>query len=225
MSAKKVMICVPTLDKIDASFFTSVLGLEYDVGCNFTYNVKSNSLIYNARNDFALDAINGKFDYLVFFDSDLVLQPETLTWLIWGITEQDADLVTGLYFKRKLPTSPVILKHLDWYEHDTLGPQDEAEVYEDYPTNRLFEVAGCGMGCCIMKVDMLREVTTAFRMAPFTPMPRLSEDYAFCWRMGKAGKKLICDPRIQPKHAGLWLYGEADWTRQKEAQRNAELHL
>ena len=70
-----------------------------------------------------------------------------------------------------------------------------------------------------MSVEMVKHMTVAYRMNPFTPMPRLSEDYSFCWRARKLGYKLWCDSRIRPLHAGLKLYGEADWDRQREAER------
>ena len=123
--------------------------------------------------------------------------------------------MTGLYFKRRLPTSPVILKALDWYQHETLGPQEVAETYDDYPAGEIFKIAGCGMGCCVMRTQLLKDVTMAFKYPPFTPLPRLSEDYAFCWRAGQIGATLMCDSRILPKHAGLKLYGENDWLKQE----------
>lgn len=212
----KIMVCVPTLDKVEASFFTSVLGMRYDGGMQCSYNVLSNSLVYEARNQFALAAINGKCDYMVSFDSDMVMEPDTLIRLYEGIEATGADLLSGIYFKRRLPTSPVILKKLDWYEDEMLGAQDVSEVYEDYPKDAVFEIAGCGMGCAIMRVDMLEEIAVAYRMGPFTPMPRLSEDYAFCLRALKLGKRLMCDSRIKPGHAGLKIYGEADWMKQRQ---------
>ena len=215
----KVMICVPTMDKVDASFFASVLGLRYDGAHRYAWNVKSNSMIYDARNEFALEAINGRFDYLVFLDSDLVVEPDTVIRLVEDIEQSGADLVTGIYFKRRLPTAPVIYRHIDWYEDDVLGAQESAEVYEDWPENGgLFDVEGCGMGCCVIRVSMLPEVVAAFRISPFTPLPRLSEDLSFCWRLKKLRKRMVCDPGILPLHAGLKLYGEADWDRQREAE-------
>ena len=214
----KIMICVPTLDKVDASFFTSVLALKYDGAHRYAWNVKSNSLVYDARTEMALEAINGGYDVMVSLDSDLVLEPETLLNLVAGI-EAGNDLVTGLYFKRRLPTQPLILKALDWFEDEQLGAQEFAEVYEDYPRQSVFDVAGAGFGCCAVRVETMKRMVPMFRCAPFTPLPRLSEDYSFCWRMGRVpGARMVCDSRIRPKHAGLWLYGEADWDRQREVQ-------
>ena len=211
----KVMICVPTMDKVDASFFASVLGLRYDGGHRYAWNVKSNSMIYDARNAFALEAINGKYDYLVFLDSDIVMEPDTVIRLVEDIEQSGADLVTGIYFKRRLPTAPVIYRHIDWYEDEVLGAQESAEVYEDWPENGgLFEIEGCGMGCCVIRVSMLPEVVAAFRISPFTPQPRLSEDLSFCWRLKVIKKQMLADPTILPGHAGLKVYSLSDWDNQ-----------
>ena len=137
-----------------------------------------------------------------------------------GFGGEKKDFVSGLYFMRRLPTKPLILKELDWYEDEVLGAQESAEVYEDYPRDSVFEIAGCGFGCCIMSVLKVEHMTVAYRMNPFTPMPRLSEDYSFCLRARKLGYKLWCDSRIRPGHAGLMVYRQEDWDAQREVLRN-----
>ena len=215
----KILVCVPTLDSVSASFHASQMMLRWDDGNKYAYSVKSNSLTYNARNEFALDAINGKYSFLVFLDSDILCEPDTILRLVKDIQDSGADLVTGIYFKRRLPTSPVIYKSIDWSEDAVLGAQEFVEAYEDWPREGgLFEIEGCGMGCCVMRVEMLPEVVAAFRMGPFTPMPRLSEDLSFCWRLKKLGKRMLCDPGILVGHVGMWIYRRQDWDRQREVQ-------
>ena len=214
-----ILVCVPTLDSVSASFHASQMQLRWNDGNRYGYSVKSNSLTYNARNEFALDAVNGKYDYLVFVDSDILMEPDTILRLVKDIEDSGADLVTGIYFKRRLPTSPVIYKSIDWSEDAVLGAQEFVEAYEDWPREGgLFEIEGCGMGCCVMRVEMLPEVVAAFRMGPFTPMPRLSEDLSFCWRLKKLGKRMLCDPGILVGHVGMWIYRRQDWDRQREVQ-------
>ena len=211
----RILIGIPTIDKVDASFMASVLGLNYSDGNKYSFTMRCNSMIYDARNSMALEAINGGYDYLLMLDSDMVLEPDTVIRLVEDIEQSGADLVTGIYFKRRLPTAPVIYRHIDWYEDEVLGAQESAEVYEDWPENGgLFEIEGCGMGCCVMRVDMLPEVVTAFRMGPFTPQPRLSEDLSFCWRMKVIKKQMLADPTILPGHAGLKVYSLSDWDNQ-----------
>lgn len=211
----KIMIGIPTIDKVDASFMSSVLGMDYSDGNKYSFTMRCNSLIYDARGSMAVEAINGGYQYLLMLDSDMVMERDTVRRLAEGV--QDKDFLTALYFKRKLPTSPLILQSLEWYDDPENGPQEFAETYEQYPRNSVFEIQGTGFGCCIMSVEMLKHMAVVYRSNFFTPMPRLSEDYSFCWRAQKLGYKLWCDSRIKPLHAGLKLYGEADWDRQREA--------
>lgn len=208
----KVVIGIPCMDTVSTSFFSSILGQRYDSAHQYTYAIEAGSLVYDARGRIAQRAINSGAEWLLMYDSDMVLAPETTQMLLDAAVGK--DFVSGLYFMRRLPTKPLILKELDWYEDETLGAQEVAEGYEDYPRDSVFEIVGCGFGCCIMSVEMIKRVTVAYRMNPFTPMPRLSEDYSFCWRARKLGYKLWCDSRIRPGHAGLWVYGEGDWSGQ-----------
>ena len=246
----KVVIGIPCMDTVSTSFFSSVLGQRYDSVHQYSYAIEAGSMVYDARGRIAQRAINAGAEWLIMYDSDMVLPPETTQRLLdaamgdapsdvvpYGsrtssVSAEGADtfpkgedlggglrsFVSGLYFMRRLPTKPLILKELDWYEDEVLGAQEFAEVYEDYPRDSVFEIAGCGFGCCVMSVEMVKHMTVAYRMNPFTPMPRLSEDYSFCLRARKLGYKLWCDSRIRPLHAGLKLYGEADWDRQREAE-------
>ena len=223
----KVVIGIPCMDTVSTSFFSSVLGQRYDAVYQYSYAIEAGSMVYDARGRIAQRAINAGADWLIMYDSDMVLEPETTQRLLDAAMGDASypdrggakkDFVTGLYFMRRLPTMPLILKSLDWYEDETMGPQEFAEVYEDYPRRSVFEIAGCGFGCCIMSVEMLKRMTVAFRMNPFTPMPRLSEDYSFCWRARKLGYRLWCDSRIMPGHAGLKVYREEDWDRQEGAK-------
>ena len=217
----KVIIGIPCMDSVSTSFFSSILGQEYTAGDLYSYGIEVGSMVYTARGRIANSAINRSADVLVFYDSDMILEPDTTTKLVNHIVKGGKDFVSGIYFKRNPNTEPLILKELDWYSGDDMiyGPQETAIIYEDYPKDTVFEIAGCGFGVCAMSVEMLKQVTVASKMNPFTPLPRLSEDYSFCFRARQAGYKLWCDSTIKTGHAGLKVYTEADWERLKEARK------
>lgn len=211
----RVMIGIPTLDMVQATFFSSILNMQYREQDEYQYNVRSNSLVYNARNMMAMDAINGKFDYLIFLDSDMALEPDTIIRLLDDIEKMpNASLVSGLYFTRRPQTSPVICKDIAWWVDATMGAMQNVEVYDDYPRDKMFPIAGCGFGVCVMKVDLIKDVVITTKSNPFDPLPRLSEDYAFCWRARKIGAELFCDSSIKAGHCGLKVYRESDWDAQ-----------
>ena len=208
----RILIGIPTIDKVDASFMTSVMGMDLSDGNEYAFTTRCNSLIYNGRSSMAIEAVNGKYDWLVMIDSDMVLERDTIRRLVEGV--QDKHFLTALYFRRRLPTGPLILKELDWYESE-YGPMEIAEAYEDYPRGEVFQIQGCGFGCCIMSVEMVRKLGIAYRMNPWTPLPRLSEDFAFCYRAIKQGYKLYCDSSLLPGHVGTHVYTQSDWDRQR----------
>lgn len=209
----KIAIGIPTMSTVSASFFTSILAQEYSPDHEYQYIIEDGSMVYTARGRIAQKAIADHADLLICFDSDMILPPDTINRLVDAVSGR--DFVTGLYFQRRLPTKPLILKSLDWYDSE-IGPQEFAETYECYPKNSVFTIAGCGFGCCIIRMDMVKDLAARFKVNPWTPLPRLSEDYSFSFRAKQAGYSLWCDSSIKPLHGGLKLYGEADWIRQNE---------
>ena len=212
----RVVIGIPCMDTVSTSFFSSVLTQRYPPGNQFSYAIEAGSVVYTARARIVQRAIEAEADYCIMYDSDMILEPDTTMNLVKDI-EGARDFVSGLYFMRRLPTKPLILKSSDRYE-DEYGWQNFVETYEDYPRDSLFKIAGAGFGCCIMRMSMVKDIIARCKGNPFQPLPELSEDYSFCWRAMEAGYRLWCDSRIRPGHAGLKVYTQADWMNQQRAQ-------
>ena len=214
----RVVIGIPCMDTVSTSFFSSILTQRYTPGYQFSYAIEAGSVVYTARARIVQRAIMAEADYLIQYDSDMILEPDTTMKLIDAIKD-GKDFVTGLYFMRRLPTKPLLLKSADRYE-DEYGWQNYVETYEDYPKNSLFEIAGAGFGCCIMRMSMVKDIIERCKGNPFQPLPELSEDYSFCYRATHMPKpyKLWCDSRIKPGHAGLKVFTESDWIKQSEGR-------
>ena len=210
-----IAIGIPCLDMVSTSFFSSILTQQYSPYGSYAFIVECGSVTYEARNRIAEKALNMNADVLVWYDSDMILQHDTTMRLVQHIMD-GKDFITGLYFRRKPPTHPLILKTLDWYEHLQLGAQEIAEVYEDYPRDEVFAIQGAGMGCCAMKVNVFHKIVPTFKCSPFTPLYRLSEDYSFMWRARQCGYMLWCDSSIKPAHWGYHAYTEKDWDKQQK---------
>ena len=106
---KKVLIAVPCMDAVPAQFANSLAqltsyGIE-DTEISIRFNL--GSLIYSSRNQLASIALEDGADYVMWFDSDMVFNPATLLMLLKDI-EEGADFVTGVYYRRTAPFSPVI---------------------------------------------------------------------------------------------------------------------
>ena len=189
----KIMIAVPCMDQCPTPFVTSLVTLRKIGECELA--VKSGSLVYTSRNSLATRAMGNESDYVMWFDSDMVFAPDTLERLMKTLTENNYDIVTGLYFRRVPPYSPVLFDQLDM--DGEICYWSEFKEIPDEP----FEVGGCGFGCVLMKTDVFFDVQGRFGNM-FAPIANNGEDIAFCWRARQCGYKVYCDPSVVCGHVG-----------------------
>lgn len=189
----KILIAVPCMDQVPVPFCYSLATLEKVGECKLI--MKSGAMIYAARDDFAMKAIQGEYDYVFWMDSDMQFPANALTKLLEDIREKDLDMVTGLYFRRIPPYSPVLFDKLE-----INGVEADWSEFQSIPEG-LFEVGGCGFGCVLMKTDLFFDVQSKFGQM-FTPIGRNGEDVAFCWRARQCGYKIWCDPEVLCGHVG-----------------------
>lgn len=206
----KTLIAVPCHDMVHAEFAESMLRLDIPDGCKFV--MVRNTLIYTARDLIARNAVKEGFDRVMWIDSDMVLPADTLVRLSQDM-DTGIDYVSGLYFARTLPISPVIYSDIRWNVNDDGWVQTGADKYENYPEG-LFEIAGSGFGCVMTSAELLKKTTDAYG-SPFSPLMGIGEDLTFCWRVKKLGLKMYCDSRIKCGHVGRMIYNEEKW---KEGQ-------
>ena len=207
----KVMIAVPMQGTVCADFFDSVLGLRSNGNTKICTVV--NSLVYDARNKLAMEAIREGFDYILWIDSDMTFDGDALMRLLED-AEAGREYVSGLCFSRKLPTVPVLCKKLTWEQKGDSGIVHDQSLYLDYPKDEIFEVDASGAAFCLVKVSLIKEVAEHFRMSPFHPLPFMGEDYSFCWRVKQLGKKMYCDSRVKIGHVGTFIYNEPVYLEQ-----------
>lgn len=189
----KILIAVPSMDQVPVQFAQS-LSMLYRVGdCSVAFQV--GSLIYTSRNHLAGIAIEQQYDYVMWFDSDMVFRPDTLQRMVEELERDNLDILTGLYFRRVYPFKPVLFSKL--------VPIEKGWEWEE-PTeipDKPFELAGCGFGCVLMKTEVLMDVQAKFNDM-FGPLNNIGEDLSFCWRAAQCGYKVVCDPSIVLGHVG-----------------------
>lgn len=190
----KVLIAVPCMDQVPAPFCQSLAQLKKVGECVLA--MKSGSLIYTSRNSLATMAIQMDADYVFWLDSDMVFQPDTLVRMMDTVQKHDIDMLTGLYFRRVPPYSPVLFDKLEMRTKTVLDWSEFKTIPED-----LFEVGGCGFGCVLVSTEVLMSVQGKHGNM-FAPMGNNGEDIAFCIRARDCGYKIICDPSIICGHVG-----------------------
>lgn len=192
---KKILIAVPCMDMVSARFAQSLTTLKKVGQCTVSFLM--GSLVYDSRNKLAGYAMEMEADYILWLDSDMVFQPDTLERMIQTLDEhEEIDILSGLYFRRGQPFTPVIYKKL---ELDAEG-NTVWEDYIDFPEG-LFEVAGCGFGCVLMRTDCLLDIAAKENGGMwFTPLRDCGEDCAFCIRARENGYRIFCDSSIDLGH-------------------------
>ena len=189
----KVFIAVPCLDQLSARFVQCLLDLQAPEGVELSYHLNMGTLVYDSRNTLAEKAIASKDEYTLWLDSDMTFMPDTLTMMLQTMREKNLQVLTGMYFRRRHPWTPTLLKTL---RINKMGV--ETADFGEIPTG-LFEVEGCGFGCVLMKTDVLMNVLVAHGYM-FSPIGIVGEDLSFCWRLRQCGYKIVCDPSIALGH-------------------------
>ena len=204
MSEIKVMLALPMMDMVHTSFMTSLLNLRrvYHTQCG----VAQSSLIYDARNNLAMQAIDGGYDYVLWLDSDMQFDSTLMERLVKHL-DDGKDFISGLYMKRTIPTGPVIYKRVEFEQTDTGVFKPVVEPYEDYPRDSVFEIQGAGFGAVMLRTDALKRVVDKYGL-PFSPYLGLGEDLSFCYRLRQLGIQMWCDSSIKLMHIGQIGYTE-----------------
>ena len=210
----KTLIAIPCMDTIPVGFMQSILYLNKPEGTSVCFN--PNSLVYDSRNVLSITAINEGYDRVLWVDSDMLFPSDTLVRLSADMDKLGAEMVTGLYFTRKYPVTPVLYRVLD---EPVLLPDGQVHKqiheYTDYPADTTFPVRGCGFGCCMTSVKLLKEVWDNFGPA-FAPYPWGGEDISFCHRVNLLGYDIYCDSSISLGHIGQFVYSEKLFTKEGE---------
>ena len=190
----KVFIAIPSMDTVPALFCQSLALLQRAGDTIVGFQV--GSLVYNARNELARQAIKSEADWVLWLDSDMVFEPDLLKKMLEVCEENDIDFLTGLCFRRKPPYTPTLFDRLDKMEHGA-----SYTTIMSVPEGR-FKVGGCGFAGVLMSTDVLLSVAARFGGRMFDPLEGFGEDVSFCWRARQCGYEIWCDSDIELGHVG-----------------------
>lgn len=188
-----ILIAIPSMDTVPAVFCQSLAMLQKVGNCAVAF--QSGSLVYDSRNMLGRKAIEMNADLVLWLDSDMVFEPNLLKDMVKTLQDNNLDMLTGVYYRRVEPYTPVLFDEVTCYE---MGAAKTTE-FDEIPEG-LFEVGACGFGCVLMKSEVLFSVMSKYRDL-FSPIGRVGEDISFCWRARQCGYKVIADPSIKLGHA------------------------
>ena len=143
----KLSILIPTRDNVHSQFaycLTQLYNTTREAGIDTYLFFDSSTILLNQRNNLIKKAKEVKSDYVLWLDSDMMFPPTTALRLL----EHNKDIVACNYMKRSKPLKPVAYRDLsDW---DSWVPM---EIHDE-----LIKVEGVGMGCMLMKLDIVVNV-------------------------------------------------------------------
>ena len=189
----KTLIAVPCMDMVAAGFSQSLAMLHRVGDCLVTH--LAGSLVYDSRNKIAAMAVQHECDFVMWFDSDMVFEPDTLERLMKHM--ESHDIVSGVYYRRTGTYKPVLYKELNVRGDGTV----EAVEFDELPKEDLFKADGVGFGCVLMKTSVLIDMIMNEKDW-FTPIGRAGEDLSFCLRAKKLGYEIWCDQTLRLGHVG-----------------------
>lgn len=185
----KLMVAIPTLDMIHWEFARCLTGLVQKLerdGVDYDVCFKGGTLVYNAREALAAEAINNGYTHILWLDADMVFNPT----LFEKLSAHGKPFVTGVYASRHAPYKSCIFSDLD--------QNDRVKTFPD----SIFEIAGCGFGVVLTETAMLYDVYQKHGTM-FLPNADYGEDIALCNRATQCGYTLYCDPTVRAGHIGF----------------------
>lgn len=212
----KYLVGIPCMDSVHTDFFRSVIGMARLPDTRFTLTMSS--LIYDARNSIAKQAMLENYDRILWLDSDMSFDWDLMQKLAADMDE-GREFVCGLYFKRKPPIAPVVYKKIGHLELENGGVKPFAVPFEDYPRDQIFPIEGAGFGACMVSVPLIKRVVDKFGL-PFSPILGFGEDLSFCARAKEVGAELWCDSRIKLGHIGSAVFNEELYLSTLEAKND-----
>jgi len=155
--------------------------------------MRASTIIDKARNDLVKMALKDNCDYVFFIDSDVLIPKGALDELL----KMDVDIASGLYFSKGKPYLPVA----------RVKEGDRHFFLEDFEFNQIMEVQGVGMGCCLIKTDVFRNLDFPYFKLEWRKHEgkdyQIAEDLYFCDEAKKKGYKVYLNTSIACPHYGI----------------------
>lgn len=188
---KNILVAIPTNKYIEPDTFKSIFDLKVPTGYKLDFQYFYGYQIDQIRN---LIADWGKrYDYLFCVDSDIVLPYDCIEKML----SADKDIISGLYIQR-IPGRQI----LEIYKDSNNGVTNHQ--FEEVKDLGVFQIASCGMGCCLIKSDVLRKMEYPHFVytSAISHAHTFSEDIYFCCKAREAGFTVWADSSIRCEHIG-----------------------
>jgi hypothetical protein len=203
----KLAILIPCREYMYSLFVSSLVELVKTTtmaGIDVHVIYDQSTILLSQREKLAKQALAMKSDYALWLDSDMMF-PSTTAMRLMG---HNKDVVCSNYMKRSSPLQTVAYPEKgDWENWLPLEADQELQ-----------EVEGIGMGCVMMKTDVLRNIEPPFFNFEYYDGDWHGEDFYFQQKLRDAGHKILVDMNLsfQVRHVGQWAFGPSIGTNHEQ---------
>ncbi len=183
----KILIAVPTFETIEPEVFKAIFDLKTEHELSFEF-VKGYDCAM-ARNEIGKLVQEGGYDYVLMVDSDTIIPPDTLTYLL----DPPVDVVLGVCPRKNTKEGRTAM-----VKHNAIDQNDW--FYSELPEGRT-EIKCGGFACALVKASVFTRLDYPyFQYVNRGDGSTLSEDYYFCQAARMYGIPVYMDPRVRCGH-------------------------
>lgn len=200
LKKSKLAVLVPCRDVLHSAHalcLTQLVKLNTMNGIDTHVVMEASTILLTQRERLALEAQTIGAEYILWLDSDMVFPASTALRLM----AHKENIVAANYIRRQPPYKGVAYK--------TIGDWQNPLPYET--VDELVEVEGIGMGCMLMKTEILDKIPRPWFEFEWSPESNdwLGEDMIFCQKMARAGYTVKVDTHIsmETRHLGTYAFG------------------
>lgn len=206
----KIAIAIPFKDTWESEWVERLyFPLKYDVNwCTKAIVLSKAPSITVARDSLVKSALKANADYILFVDSDMVLEspldPNVALNQLYQVINKsknkddksykDARIVSGLY-RAKQPSG---FSYAMWTKIQDDNKQGFIAVQEW--TGNWLQVDVIGMGFCLIDMQIFKEIPSPWFV--WNETEKISEDFYFCSLAKKYGYDVRCFTDVKLSHLG-----------------------
>jgi hypothetical protein len=182
-------------------------------GINFSFQNGPKTATNRNR---VLEKAQGKCHYVLFIDTDMTFEMDTIEKLVATAEANPGSVVTGIGCIGQPPFRPAIFT----CEFEEGERPQHIEVWPDEP----FEVGACGSFCMLIPMPIIDKlgvkcfthINDYYGSEVDHEDRELRHDLAFSKRVRDAGFKIICDPSVSVGHLRLYPATVQDWIQNRD---------
>jgi hypothetical protein len=203
----KLAILIPCRETVYSLFTASLVELIKTTtmaGIDVHVIYDQSTILLTQRERLAQQALEIKADYALWLDSDMMFPSTTAMRLL----AHNKDIVCANYMKRSVPLQTVAYPERGNWEN-WLPLEGDQELQE---------VEGVGMGCMMIKTEVLKKITPPYFAFEYKDREWHGEDFFFQNKLRNAGYKILVDMNIsfQVRHVGQWAFGPSIQTNEEQ---------